>query len=143
MAHHITDKCSGCRACVGNCPTGAIQGDGCAQHTIDPSRCIDCGVCGGVCPDEAIRDHHGECCVEHHGLRARAWIDLSRCTGCGACVEACPFDAMERVSTGGDGHRPKVYAGRCLACGACEIDCVHDAIRIQRAPFGQRLKVVP
>lgn len=142
MAHHINDNCTGCRACVGTCPTGAIQGDGCAQHVIDPSRCIDCGVCGGLCPDEAIRDDRGEPCVELRTTRRRAWVDLHACTGCGDCVTLCPFDAIERVTLSTGVFAPKVVGARCLACGACELGCARGAIRVLREAPTARLRVL-
>ena len=52
MAYHISDDCSGCGACAGECPVGAIsEGDG--KYVIDESMCIDCGACADACPVEA------------------------------------------------------------------------------------------
>ena len=54
MAHIIDkEKCVGCEACMGACPTEAIskEGDKCK---IDPATCVDCGACASVCPEEAI-----------------------------------------------------------------------------------------
>ena len=142
MAHHIDHNCSGCRACVGTCPTGAIQGDGCAPHVIDPARCIDCGVCGGLCPDSAVRDERGEACVAHHPSRLRAWVDVRACTGCGDCVTACAFDAIERVVVETSRFAPRVVGARCLACGACEVACLQGAIAVRREAPSARLRVL-
>ncbi|MGI5869138.1 MAG: indolepyruvate ferredoxin oxidoreductase subunit alpha [Kiritimatiellia bacterium] len=54
MAHVIdTEKCTGCEACIGNCPVEAISKDG-DKCKIDADACVDCGACAGVCPVEAI-----------------------------------------------------------------------------------------
>lgn len=43
---------SGCSACVGVCPTGAIADAGAPQ--IDLGRCLFCPECSNACPEEAI-----------------------------------------------------------------------------------------
>ena len=54
MAHIIDkEKCTGCEACVGTCPTEAIAKEG-EKCKIDPDTCVDCGACASVCPVEAI-----------------------------------------------------------------------------------------
>ena len=52
MAHTISDQCSGCGACVSECPVEAIS-EG-SPYAIDASTCTDCGICADVCPSEAI-----------------------------------------------------------------------------------------
>jgi ferredoxin len=46
-------KCTGCEACVGECPSEAISmvND---KAVVDLDTCIDCGVCVDACPVEAI-----------------------------------------------------------------------------------------
>ena len=54
MAFVISEeKCIGCGACVGVCPTEAISQSG-EKYKIDPDTCVDCGACVGECPSEAI-----------------------------------------------------------------------------------------
>jgi len=46
------EKCTGCEACVEECPSDAIKMvDGKAEVT---DACVDCGVCVDACPVEAI-----------------------------------------------------------------------------------------
>jgi len=58
MALHASDvpgttpsKCTGCGACVKECPAGAITLN---PLTIDKSKCIGCGKCIGVCPAQSF-----------------------------------------------------------------------------------------
>ncbi|MBN1534075.1 MAG: 4Fe-4S binding protein [Spirochaetes bacterium] len=44
--------CSGCGACAGECPNGAIIVDDVA--TVDEGLCTGCGICVDACPLEAI-----------------------------------------------------------------------------------------
>jgi len=43
------DTCTGCRVCIKNCPTDAIEGEKKKTHTIIQDNCIRCGVCRDVC----------------------------------------------------------------------------------------------
>jgi uncharacterized protein (DUF362 family)/NAD-dependent dihydropyrimidine dehydrogenase PreA subunit len=49
----VTDRCTGCRTCVENCPVDAISMRGGRAH-IDRSKCIKCFTCTEVCPVDAI-----------------------------------------------------------------------------------------
>jgi formate hydrogenlyase subunit 6/NADH:ubiquinone oxidoreductase subunit I len=53
-----TENCIGCKMCVRNCPSGAIQiedkGAKTFQATIDLGRCVYCGQCAFVCPKKTI-----------------------------------------------------------------------------------------
>lgn len=54
MAHVVNqDECSGCLACIDECPVGAIsEVDG--KAFIDADVCTDCGACADVCAFDAI-----------------------------------------------------------------------------------------
>ena len=59
MALLITEDCTGCDACVGECPNKAIKA-GATIYVIDPSRCTECvgahdePQCKIVCPADCI-----------------------------------------------------------------------------------------
>jgi len=47
------EKCTGCEACIDECPVEAIQlQDDVA--VVDEDTCTDCGQCVDTCPSEAI-----------------------------------------------------------------------------------------
>lgn len=50
----ISERCTGCRACVKACPEKAIQGEKKQRHKIDQDRCSRCGSCRSVCTFDAI-----------------------------------------------------------------------------------------
>lgn len=53
-----TEGCIGCRMCVRNCPSGAIQieaaGEKRFEAHLDLGRCLYCGRCAEVCPKKTI-----------------------------------------------------------------------------------------
>ena len=50
----IPDRCTGCRACVRICPTGAITGPRSEPHNLDQTKCIKCRSCYEICRFDAI-----------------------------------------------------------------------------------------
>jgi electron transfer flavoprotein alpha subunit len=53
IAEIITKKCSGCQACLGECPVGCIEiVEGVASITAE--KCIGCGKCVAICPSDAV-----------------------------------------------------------------------------------------
>jgi formate hydrogenlyase subunit 6/NADH:ubiquinone oxidoreductase subunit I len=53
-----TENCIGCKMCVRNCPSSAIQiedkGEKRFEATIDLGRCVYCGQCAYICPKKTI-----------------------------------------------------------------------------------------
>lgn len=47
-------KCTGCGACLRQCPQNAITGKKKEPHVIDSEKCIKCGACYDVCKFDAI-----------------------------------------------------------------------------------------
>lgn len=49
------DACSLCMACVGACPSGALQdGQALPQLRFIEKNCVQCGLCADTCPENAI-----------------------------------------------------------------------------------------
>jgi NADH-quinone oxidoreductase subunit F len=48
------DKCTGCGACMKNCPSGAITGEKKQPHILDTGKCIKCQICYDVCKFDAV-----------------------------------------------------------------------------------------
>jgi len=96
------DKCTGCEACVRECPRGKsgllamTPEDGpvavrCCSHDKVPLRksyctmcCIACRKCEKACPVDAI-----------HVIDMVAVVDYDKCNGCGACVAVCPQSCID------------------------------------------------
>ncbi|HPB81617.1 MAG TPA: 4Fe-4S binding protein [Spirochaetota bacterium] len=53
MAFKITEDCTSCGTCAGECPAEAIS-EGDDIYVIDQDACTECGTCVDVCPAEAI-----------------------------------------------------------------------------------------
>lgn len=49
------NKCTGCGACVAECPAGAISLDDQGIAVVDKEKCTGCGRCAKACPVEAVR----------------------------------------------------------------------------------------
>lgn len=48
------ERCTGCGACMQQCPTGAIHGARKSPHYIVPDACVRCGACEEVCKYDAV-----------------------------------------------------------------------------------------
>jgi ferredoxin len=52
------DACTLCLACVGACPTGALQADpDTPRLSFQEEACVQCGLCRATCPERAITLH--------------------------------------------------------------------------------------
>lgn len=79
----INDRCTGCLACVHNCPAGALA----YVHEEDTRvllhnlvSCARCGNCWRICPEEAI---------EFRSLLEGKWEEVTalKCLKCSICGE--------------------------------------------------------
>lgn len=50
----ITEKCTGCMACISACATHAITGRKDEVHILDQEKCNKCGACYAVCQHDSI-----------------------------------------------------------------------------------------
>ncbi|MDQ7779621.1 MAG: NADH-ubiquinone oxidoreductase-F iron-sulfur binding region domain-containing protein [Planctomycetota bacterium] len=50
----LTDKCTGCGACLKACPQTAITGEKKKPHMLDQKVCIKCGICHDTCKFKAV-----------------------------------------------------------------------------------------
>ncbi len=48
------EKCVGCGACTGVCPTGSLELNEDGKTVCNEETCIDCGACVATCPCEAL-----------------------------------------------------------------------------------------
>ena len=48
------DKCTGCGACIDQCPASALAFDG-ELPKVDPDKCIVCFCCQEMCPEQAMQ----------------------------------------------------------------------------------------
>jgi len=49
------ETCTGCQACLRECPAGAVSGDKKEPHEVDQELCVKCGLCYDVCQFDAVR----------------------------------------------------------------------------------------
>jgi len=129
MGHRINERCDGCSACFGQCPTAAIFGEFEKQYWIDEPLCIDCGVCGYICPVEAVLDQYGRVVPRvPRDQRPRPIVDDNSCTGCGTCVAVCPFECRTVVGSPHAGISSLASPQSCVGCGECASICIKGAI---------------
>jgi RnfABCDGE-type electron transport complex B subunit len=104
LARILPDKCTGCGACVAECPKGIIKMLPVnTEHTVLCSNhergavsrkncrtaCIACGLCVRNCPVNAIKMEN-----------SLAVIDPALCIDCGKCAEVCPQHTILAVQGG-------------------------------------------
>jgi len=140
-------SCTRCSACVGVCPTGAIQPavfqaglQGLGTPVLVPrlGYCDHaCYACGLACPTGAIPALSLE--AKQRQVIGKAYIDQDRCLPwsdgqpCIVCEEMCPvpdkaITLEEREVRAPDGNTvtlqlPRVVRDRCIGCGICEYRC--------------------
>ena len=51
----IPETCTGCLACVRECPVGAITGIKKMAQELDQELCIKCGLCYETCQFDAVK----------------------------------------------------------------------------------------
>jgi len=112
MPRFAPDRCgSGCAACAGSCPTGAIEvvadGAGADRLKVDYGRCIACQLCVEACPDDAATASFDWA----FGVRNRADLRLNDGPPPEATVPAASRAGFRRSL-----HVRHVDAGSCNGC---------------------------
>ena len=96
LPHIDIDKCTGCKACMNECPQHVIWLVRKDQKGVRPicsnmgvnkatvaknckAGCIKCELCVKNCPENCIKMGKG-----------LPLVDNAKCTSCGACVSKCP-----------------------------------------------------
>ncbi|MGO8760507.1 MAG: NADH-quinone oxidoreductase subunit NuoF [Desulfobaccales bacterium] len=49
------ETCTGCLACVRECPADAVHGEAAEPQLIDQELCVKCGMCHAVCKFDAVK----------------------------------------------------------------------------------------
>ncbi|MGA9755446.1 MAG: NADH-quinone oxidoreductase subunit NuoF [Desulfobaccales bacterium] len=49
------ETCTGCLACVRECPADAIHGEAAEPQLIDQELCVKCGMCHAICKFDAVK----------------------------------------------------------------------------------------
>jgi ferredoxin len=49
------ETCTGCLACVRECPVDAIRGEASEPQELDQELCIKCGMCHAMCKFDAVK----------------------------------------------------------------------------------------
>ena len=78
----VNDKCTGCLACVQNCPARALDyRDRDDSRTLlhNMARCARCATCLRVCPEQAVEFEH----ILENRWDEVASLKLVRCEVCG------------------------------------------------------------
>ena len=89
----VNERCTGCLACVENCPAAALRCvNGKNSRTLlhNLIACARCGNCWRICPEDAIEFDH----LLKGGWEEVASFNLLRCSVCGE-----PIAAENQIST--------------------------------------------
>ncbi len=135
MSCSITEKCTGCTACIKVCPVDAILGKKKEQHIIDVLFCIECEACGRICPVTCVLDDNGHPVAKLKKSRwSRPTISIEKCYACENCIEACPADALAMAAEDlplTENTAVLVKPEKCVSCGWCFTNCLFDAIFLE------------
>ncbi|MBR2571844.1 MAG: RnfABCDGE type electron transport complex subunit B [Clostridia bacterium] len=121
--------CLGLGDCMAKCKFGAIHMED-NLCVIDPNKCTGCGACVEECPRDVIKllprskTVYVQCRNSDVARVARD-ICMTACIACGRCKKTCQHDAI--VVEGGFAH---IDAEKCVHCGECAAVCPCNCITI-------------
>ncbi|MDR3303878.1 MAG: RnfABCDGE type electron transport complex subunit B [Treponema sp.] len=117
--------CLGYGDCVAICKFGALSMGANGLPRIDPTRCTGCKACVGECPQmllQAIPENRAAplpFCSNRNPVKAMVMKTCkSGCIKCELCVKNCPEHCITL-----DRGLPVIDAAKCTACGTCVSKC--------------------
>ncbi|APX94466.1 ferredoxin-type protein NapF [Halomonas sp. 1513] len=128
-AADLTQRCTGCDACIDACPEGVLVrgGGGFPEIRFDTDGCSLCGDCAAVCEADVF-DTQRQAFAWHARLEANC-LALAQ-IHCQACQDACEWRAIRFPPALGRPPQPHIDSQACRGCGACLAVCPTDAITL-------------
>ena len=120
-------SCIGLGDCMRRCAFDAIRMEN-GLCVIDETKCTGCGACVEECPRSVIRLLHKDVtvyvkCRNTDKAREARNVCMTACIACGRCKKACQYDAI--TVEGGLSHIDPEKCTRCGECGkVCPTNCI-------------------
>lgn len=119
--------CTGCGACVENCPTRIVSlVDRLPALDFTAGECTFCGACAQSCP-EPVFTGAPVSSFDHFVVMAASCLPFQR-VDCQACRDVCPTGAIRFRPVLGGPFVPELMAQACTGCGACISVCPVGAV---------------
>ena len=78
--------CSQCGACIGVCPTQALERDANGVVQVRKDKCTSCLMCVGFCPSASMF------------FEGTKQTEPFKCIACGICAKKCPTGALQLIN---------------------------------------------
>jgi ferredoxin len=124
----VNERCTGCLACVENCPAAALSyanGKNSRKLLHNLIACARCGNCWRICPENAIEFQH----LLKGGWDEVTSFKLARCSVCGA-----PIGTENQIYTLQNEHGQQVDALCLLHKAAAVSDSWYQAAKTGKKP---------
>jgi len=125
-----TNGCVSQNDCLKACNYNAITLSSENMRLINPDLCTGCGACVKNCPRQLFelvplsKKVHILCSSTKRGLEAKKQCGAVACVGCGICAKNCPVEAIVV-----ENHLAKINYTVCINCGICAKKCPTGVIR--------------
>jgi len=126
----VCANCTGCGACVRNCPAGAIPLDN--PRATNHLECLKCLRCRDICPEKAIRFPvgRGRRLAIHSPLRRALFLGLGAGAGAAAFGSFGPALGRAEGVVRPPGSLPEAdFLARCVRCGLCAGACPTNTLQ--------------